>query len=337
MHIEEHKQLLARNRTPTFSRLITDYERQPYGSSMGTLKYRLHWGQRKLLLSEIEFLTETHELSDLVVYAGAAPGDHIAYLSRLFPSKTFHLYDPRDFVVRPTPKIKIFSGERDGYFTNATAATYRDKNILFICDIRTGNQAKEEWEDEIAENMRMQSDWHKLSNAVKSMLKFRLYYDSRKQTYLSGELRTGVFAPLTSTETRLFVDRNAPEIEYDTQEYEERCFFFNNVVRLGWFDHDYKGVPGLCHCYDCRAEIDILEKYLKKFHPQLNPRDEVPKMMNEISRQCNRNMTLYLPPHGLLPEIPVIDKYDFAMAHQDFEAISKKRKSMSTANVKLVK
>ncbi len=39
-----------------------------------------HWGQLKLLLSEIEFLTPYYECNYLVVYAGAAPGVHVPIL-----------------------------------------------------------------------------------------------------------------------------------------------------------------------------------------------------------------------------------------------------------------
>ena len=38
-------------------------------------KYIRHWGQRKLLLSEIYFLTKYGDKSFNVVYAGAAPGN----------------------------------------------------------------------------------------------------------------------------------------------------------------------------------------------------------------------------------------------------------------------
>ena len=48
----------------------------------------LHWGQRKLLLSEIEFLTLYAAPGDLVLYAGAAPGGHIPYLARPLPTPT---------------------------------------------------------------------------------------------------------------------------------------------------------------------------------------------------------------------------------------------------------
>jgi hypothetical protein len=54
----------------------------------------VHWGQRKLLLTEIEFLTRYGHLSDTVIYAGAAPGTHTAVLAALFPKHKFHLHSP---------------------------------------------------------------------------------------------------------------------------------------------------------------------------------------------------------------------------------------------------
>ena len=42
---------------------------------------------------------------DKPIYVGAAPGNHIQYLSELFPEITMVLYDPRDLVINPTDKI----------------------------------------------------------------------------------------------------------------------------------------------------------------------------------------------------------------------------------------
>ena len=55
-------------------------------------------------------------LSNNVIYAGAAPGLHIEYLSKLYPSHRFYLYDPNEFkienyggkeVVKPTFDFKL--------------------------------------------------------------------------------------------------------------------------------------------------------------------------------------------------------------------------------------
>ena len=59
--------------------------------------YGLHWGQRKLLLSEIQFLAQHLDKLKYVIYAGAAPGNKAFWLSQLFPSIKFILVDPVPF------------------------------------------------------------------------------------------------------------------------------------------------------------------------------------------------------------------------------------------------
>lgn len=57
----------------------------------------LHWGQMKLLLGEIEFLTPYMHIQNLcVVYVGSAPGHHLKVLVDLMPETwTWELYDDR--------------------------------------------------------------------------------------------------------------------------------------------------------------------------------------------------------------------------------------------------
>ena len=102
----------------------------------------VHFGQRKLHLSEIEFLTNLcKEISELnnkltLIYAGAAPGTHISKLSSMFPFIDFVLVDPADFIVKPTKRIKIIQD----YFTDSMAEQmmreYKNDLRLFISDIR---------------------------------------------------------------------------------------------------------------------------------------------------------------------------------------------------------
>lgn len=60
-------------------------------------KISMQFEQRKLLMSDILFLTNYGEQSDIVVYVGAAPGLHIPFLSSLFPTHTFILIDKDPF------------------------------------------------------------------------------------------------------------------------------------------------------------------------------------------------------------------------------------------------
>jgi hypothetical protein len=81
----------------------------PYRRRSGETKSVCHWGQRKLLLSEVEFLNEylPSNIIALVIYAGAAPGHHIPLLSDMFPNLRFILVDPSPFEIDETDKIKI--------------------------------------------------------------------------------------------------------------------------------------------------------------------------------------------------------------------------------------
>ena len=70
-------------------------------------KAGLHVGQRKLFLTEIQYLTnyfikypEQMKKTVYVVYAGAAPGHHTYLLSSFFPNVVFILVDPNKFQLR---------------------------------------------------------------------------------------------------------------------------------------------------------------------------------------------------------------------------------------------
>ena len=78
--------------------LTNKSSRREYHRRTDEDKIAVHWGQRKLLLSEIQFITLYWDNLDvpipILVYAGAAPGLHIPFLSQMFPEAEFHLYDP---------------------------------------------------------------------------------------------------------------------------------------------------------------------------------------------------------------------------------------------------
>jgi hypothetical protein len=70
-----------------------------YSSKNAPMKRGDHNGQRKLLLTEVQFLTKV-QLDHTVkycIYAGAAPGHKTHFLSTLFPEIKFILIDPNKF------------------------------------------------------------------------------------------------------------------------------------------------------------------------------------------------------------------------------------------------
>ncbi len=286
----------------SFSRVLqTNAPRMKYRRRREEVKTVIHWGQRKLLLSEIEFLTLHALPGTTVIYAGAAPGTHIEYLSNMFPDVNFVLVDPAPFTVKERlPQIAL---RANTLFTDELAQEFGVlyKDILFISDIRSADPTvltEEETEQQVAKDMANQSQWHKLMGARKSMLKFRLSWRAGKTKYLAGEIYLPVWGPVTTTESRLIADFNAPEIEYDNTEYEEKMFHFNTVTRVGRYRHSIRG-EGIDHCYDCTAEISILRAYLTKrkgfseTDPKLNA--QIARMSLQISRKISAHRKLSSP------------------------------------------
>ncbi len=103
----------------------------------------VHYGQRKLFLSEVEFLTNvTNALSNKVnkkivlIYAGAAPGNHIDLLSSMFPFVKFVLVDPAKFAIEPTDNIAIYREFFTDEMSLELRQEYSDYVRLFVSDIR---------------------------------------------------------------------------------------------------------------------------------------------------------------------------------------------------------
>src|SRR5581483_2010112 len=212
-----------------------------------------HWGQRKLLLSEILFLTRWGHLSNTVVYAGAAPGTHISYLTYLFPNHNFILIDPNPFQIisENLGKIQIINA----YFDDNMANSFLNQDVLFVSDIRTADyrqMTKEENERYIVKDNEIQMKWIRDMKPAKSMLKFRCPYPDiiAGQTQMfKGTLFFQAWAPGSSTETRLVVDDSLEIINYDNLVYEEYLSHHNVITRYKLFNQPVKG-EGLDQSYD---------------------------------------------------------------------------------------
>lgn len=239
-----------------------------------------HYGQRKLLLSEIEFITLMYDKYKLLkkkkvilLYVGAAPGYHIPILVKMFPNLHFHLYDPANFAINEKDRfhIKIFQD----FFTDKYIKKYRDnKNpVLFVSDIRDPFYDNTK-SDQLQNDMRLQQEWVLRIKPYGAMFKFRLLFDDNYTKYLYGDSYLPVWGPLTTTETRLICNKDDTNNwtkfkNYSNRDHEERMMYFNNCYRMNLFNHNVEGVPGICHCYDCVSEIIILNNYLTLITPNI--------------------------------------------------------------------
>lgn len=77
--------------------------------------------------------------------------------------------------------------------------------------------------------------------------------------------------------TRLVVHENCNEREYDCAKYQDQLFHFNKTERTFCYKHDVN-VVGLDHCYDCRAEVYVFEKYIEL--------GEITQMSSKTKIQC---------------------------------------------------
>jgi hypothetical protein len=171
----------------------------------------IHIGQRKLFISEIQFLTKylsNYDDEAIILYIGAAPSIHTGYLSSFFPNVRFLLIDPGRFDVRGVaPKrfvknkegkwniARIFENIREysreskdvriftlqDEFTNEMAsdiATIKyeiDMPIYLISDVRTS--LAKDWgypsDLDLIFNLSQQYNWIRLIEPIAWMVKFR--------------------------------------------------------------------------------------------------------------------------------------------------------------------
>jgi hypothetical protein len=232
---------------------------------------RCHWGQMKLLLSEIQFLTRVSLNADLadyaLVYVGSAHGLHLPIVYELFPQLTWLLYDPAKFsknaYEHPKGAVQIFND----FFTDKSIDHVRahagGRKIIFVSDIRVTPS-----EEDVLKDMVNQARWGVALDADFMLLKFRLPYDGSKvitsldvpadrvhnhpkpdkghMQYLAGDIYLQIYPPPHSSELRLYVQKRDGKYDlatYDCLSIEKKLFWYNTIVRPGWSYADSAELP----------------------------------------------------------------------------------------------
>jgi hypothetical protein len=185
------------------------------------------------------------------------------------------------------------------YFTEELAKYLHDvisDDIYFISDIRTIGVGDEYPNDiDILWNSAQQYNWLIALKARAYMFKFRppFYnhegdlkmddtkrkefkkatengidflgdYHAGKFRYLDGKINLQAWPGLASTETRL-VGTDIRLRAYNTNEYDEKLFFWNSVERCFIMHKNASATMslGLDYCGDCALEVRIWEDYIK--------------------------------------------------------------------------
>jgi hypothetical protein len=279
-----------------------------------TFRYAAHRSQIKLCV-ELEAIVralDRYPGLKYVLYAGAAPGDHIAFLAEALPRLEFHLVDPTES--RVTDHYQDFPGVEArihitrALFTVELADQWRERasETFFISDVHTGGHDQESGR-EIRGAMQAQRDWWERAHFAASLLRFRIDEGARTPyEYLAGGILLQPFGPDTAAEGRLFVWGDAGRQSYDCQGYTKYYYWLNTVIRE-WasFDNGVNPslVPGLCRCFDCSRMIHIFRAYVTQNPVAIGMFDG---WAGYVAYLVGRMVTatgqrLYAPPHGLQP------------------------------------
>ena len=232
-----------------------------------------HMGQMKLLLSEIDFLSDFARAGDTVVYAGAADGEHIPTLDCMFQSLglVWHLFDPSRFSTRVMQWMSANKGRVFVYrrcFLTEDAIYFKPfHKLLFICDIRTKENdcSKHAMPDDshVMCNQQAQMEWVRYMDPVACCLKFRGAFGYAEEAgakyrhfqYLKGELRIQAWPKPNSTELRLVARRPYCTKMYSSKQLDEAMSHYNENARL-------------MSSNDLKLQNYILGRYME--HPDLS-------------------------------------------------------------------
>ena len=271
-------------------KLDDNYPKLEYQDRRHRPSSTLHVGQIKLFLTTLQFLTdyvpknkETH-----ILYPGSAYGQNIHILSKLFPNCYWYLIDPLPFYpdLHNNNKILHMSNK---FFTNKDAEFFKNKLknkfTIFLCDIRNTFNDKD-WdihEIRISKDMYDQYNWCKIFNANVSFIKFRIPRFNNEYTYLDGDLIIQPFSPITSTESRLIVHRNAKDKIYYLDDYEDKMYYHNRILRVCNYSrlHNYE-YKFFCNCFDCSFCFLILENYIKLYDSNISVYTLMDKMFKHF-------------------------------------------------------
>ena len=238
---------------------------------LSTFRYASHRDQTKLCASALEAVTRAlrrFPALKYVLYAGAAPGEHLAFIAEAFPKLEIYVYGPADCrgaAARPNAARQIHV--MPTLFTDELARQWRARAAaaVFICGGGHTRDGSEAWR-----GMQMQLGWWQIMNPAAALFEFRLPCAdgaaSGVYPFLDGEILSQPFGPNTSAEGRLLVWAGAKMRDYDALSCENFFFWLNSIVRE-WASYDtgfdLALVGGLCRCFDCARLVQIFREYAR--------------------------------------------------------------------------
>lgn len=226
-----------------------------------------HIGQLKLFLTELHILTDHGDETDTIIYAGAAPGDHLNVLIPMFPNKKWILVDPSPIKLQGQASSLDVTVIQD-YCTIELLKNLLKKEHLgkigFISDIRSsiGGEVPSEL---VTADMTLQMQLANFLLPQWSLMKFKLLHTETTTKYLGGDLFFQAFSRNNSPEGRLFTTfgKNETLVDYDVTKIINNFNFYNQKIR-GTQCLTPSQYIGTDECHDCAYLYHVIEKFV--FH-----------------------------------------------------------------------
>jgi hypothetical protein len=247
-----------------------------------------HIGQLKLFLSTLQFLLYYAPINKEVhvVYPGSAEGHNLPFIMSLFPQCLWYLIDPKergfDKQLYKHPKVKYIKKSLfNDKIVQELTKRLKGKYTLLISDIRL--HEGDDKEEEITRDHLLQQGWVEMFQPTYAQLKFRPPRNVDGFKYLNGTVYLQMYAPDSSTETRLVV-KGQGKLDYktwDVVEYEDYMYQFNRILRPSFYSTQ-EVPPCMDHCHDCVATIRLLKEFKELRGDHIFGRLTLDKMMNTI-------------------------------------------------------
>jgi hypothetical protein len=240
---------------------------------------------RRELLEEIEFLTGALDSLDepaVMVVVGAAPGYDLEFVVRRFPNVKFILFDPLVILesLSSFPNVETHQQLFTDEDAHAIRDAYAGQKILLQCYTRIDHT-------KFKENLDMIKQWHTILEPYQGAYEITLPYDSDDTSYfVRGTLYYPVWSKFAGADARLITDVNTIDVSMPLHHrlHEQRMMYFNTVTRTCRFPHPHQKC-GYDQCYDCRAEVYILQQFIEKFNPGFS--------LHALGAAINRHLNQY--------------------------------------------
>lgn len=293
--------------------------RVPYQNNAATASFEkpllkgLHFGQRKLMLSEVEFCVEVARQMEarykaaagakkaLIVYAGAACGLHLPFLFSMFPAFDFVLIDPAPFCAQvkeiaardESCVLELIEDICTPELCLRLRRSYCETHdIYLVSDIRsgqpTGMSLNQEHTDMIQQDNNTQREWCFSLEVQAAMLKFHPPYPAVKD---AGAAHFSAMD--TTAEEYVYLDGTALLGVWAPKSSSEV-----RLVVVGPFTRGYAAPTRRyyctaheerCYAYnisgryekDCAAERLILQSYLDAFPGTYESVEHLSRLLSE--------------------------------------------------------